>query len=168
MLPVPPRQWVNIHAGLDETSGLLAALFPMAEGRVVDIHDAAEMTETSIGEARRIASTTAPAGDWRALPLFDKSCDAAFLIFAAHELRRHDARVTLFREIARSLRTAGSLILVEHLRDSANFLAFGPGFLHFLSRGAWRRAARAAGLEIRSESSITPFVRVFHPLRRPV
>jgi SAM-dependent methyltransferase len=166
LLSAPPRKWVNIHAGLDETSHLLAGLFPLAEGRVLDIHDPVEMTEPSIEEARRYA-TLAPSADWRALPLSDGSCDAAFLIFAAHELRHHEARVTLFREVARSLRPGGELIVVEHLRDAANFFAFGPGFLHFLPRSAWRRAASAAGLEVRSESSITPFVNVFH-LRRPI
>src|SRR5258708_22438754 len=95
-----PRRWVNIHAGLDETSHLLATLFPSAEGKVLDIYDPREMTEPSIEQARRInpASLQAVPADWRALPLPDHQLDAAFLVFAAHELRRHDARVQLFRE----------------------------------------------------------------------
>lgn len=167
-LSASPRRWVNIHAGFDETSHLLAALFPVAEGRVLDIHDPGEMTEPSIEEARRLVRSPIPAepADFRALPLPDGSCDAAFLIFAAHELRCHDARVQLFREVVRSLRPGGKLILLEHLRDCANFVAFGPGFLHFLSELAWRRAADAAGLETCSDFSLTPFVHGF-VLRRP-
>ncbi len=88
-------------------------------------------------------------------------------MFAAHELRRHEARVQLFRELARVLRPGGEVALVEHLRDWANFLAFGPGFLHFFSKRSWRRAADAAGLQVRTDWSMTPFVHVFM-LRRTI
>jgi SAM-dependent methyltransferase len=162
-LSYAPRRWVNIHAGLDETSPLFAALFPAAEGKALDIYDPAEMTEPSIEQARRInsASVRAVPADWRALPLPDSQLDAAFLVFAAHELRRHEARVQLFRELARVLRRGGEVALVEHARDWANFLAFGPGFLHFFSKRAWRRAAEAARLHVRTDFSMTPFVHVF-------
>src|SRR5437667_9960270 len=36
-LPAPPRRWVSIHAGLDESSGPLKKLFPKTSGRVFDI-----------------------------------------------------------------------------------------------------------------------------------
>jgi SAM-dependent methyltransferase len=164
-----PRRWVNIHAGLDETSHLLAAFFPSADGKVLDIYDPREMTEPSIEQARLItpASVRAIPADWRALPLPDNEFDAAFVVFAAHELRRHEARDQLFRELARVLRAGGEIALVEHSRDWANFLAFGPGFLHFFSKRAWRRAANAARLQVRMDFSMTPFVHVFM-LRRMV
>src|SRR5262249_41535840 len=152
-LTAPPRRWANLHAGLDETSAAIAALFPAAEGRVLDIYDGVEMTERSIAEARRLgqpARASEPA-DFRAAPLPDSWCDTAVVIFAAHELRRHASRVRLFSEVARSLRPGGEMVLVEHLRDGANFLAFGPGALHFFSGRAWRRAAREAGLKRRTE-----------------
>jgi len=158
-----PRRWVNVHAGLDETSHLLDALFHPAEGKTLDIYDPREMTEPAIEQARRTGPATVRAipADWRALPLPDSDCDAAFLVFAAHELRRHEARVQLFRELARALRPDGELVLVEHSRDWANFLAFGPGFLHFYSQRTWRRAAAAARLEVCADFSVTPFVQVF-------
>jgi SAM-dependent methyltransferase len=162
-LSQPPQRWVNINAGLDETSHLLAALFPSAEGQVLDIYDPGEMTERSIKLARRITPASAQSipADWRTLPLPDNEFDAALLMFAAHELRRHEARVQLFRELARVLRPGGEVALVEHSRDWANFLAFGPGFLHFFSKQAWRRAADAARLQVRTDFSMTPFVHVF-------
>ena len=48
ILPRAPRRWINIHCGFDETSGLLAAIFPEAVIQVVDIYDPQVMTEASI------------------------------------------------------------------------------------------------------------------------
>jgi SAM-dependent methyltransferase len=166
-LPKAPQRWINVHGGVDETSQLLAQLFPTAVGEILDVHDPEEMTEASIRRARRTHRSlmrSKPA-DWRALPIANDTIDAAFLFFVAHEFRRDEARTQLFRELARVLRSDGELSVVEHLRDCANFLAFGPGFLHFFSRSEWLRTAAAAGLQVRTEKSITPFVRVF-TLRR--
>lgn len=162
-LSAAPRRWLNLHAGLDETSHRLMALFPSAEGRTVDIYDPREMSEPSIAEARRLATAPrhAESADWSSLPLPDHQLDAAFLIFAAHELRHEPARVRLFREIARVLRPGGELVLVEHLRDWSNFAAFGPGSLHFFSERVWQRAADAACLRRKQRISLTPFIRVF-------
>lgn len=111
-----PRQWINIHCGLDETSTLLEAIFPDAAGHVVDIFDAQIMTEPSIRQARQanrgsnIVSThrsshgsthsSIPAEPARhnRLPFRDNWFDAAFSIFAAHELRHHQQRLELFDE----------------------------------------------------------------------
>ena len=155
-----PRRWINIHCGLDETSALLAAIFSGADSYVVDIFDPQVMTEKSIHVARRGSLHSAPMRyDSLAFPV--ESFDAAFCIFAAHELRHHDQRVRLFGEISRILTRSGEFILMEHTRDWANFLAFGPGFLHFFSQRAWRKAASDAGLTVRTEFSRTQFVRVY-------
>lgn len=158
-----PRHWINIHCGLDETSRLLAAVFPGAAMQVVDIFDRRVMTEKSIQQARRVKNCAIPAMPARydALPFGSDAFDAAFSIFAAHELRRHDQRVSLFGEVARILVPGGAFVVMEHSRDWRNFLAFGPGFLHFFSQRAWRRAASEAGLTLLTEFSMTPFVRVY-------
>ena len=158
-----PDEWINIHSGWDETSERLAEIFPLSGGQVVDIFDARIMTETSIRQARKANRSQIPAtpASYGALPFDDDCFDTAFLIFAAHELRHHQQRVRLFREIARILAPEGELVLVEHIRDWRNFLAFGPGFFHFFSRRDWRRAFSQAGLIVRTELAMTPFVHVY-------
>jgi SAM-dependent methyltransferase len=95
----------------------------------------------------------------------DEVFDTIFLLFMAHEFRHAEARLLFFREIARVLAPYGRVVIVEHLRDLANFLAFGPGFFHFQSRQTWLSTLHAAGLKIVCESKITPFIRVFEATR---
>jgi SAM-dependent methyltransferase len=161
LLPATPRHWASLHAGLDETFGALARIFPAEGGTVLDFYDPEEMTEPSIARARRLSlDRTATPADFRSLPLADASQDAIFLIFAAHELRRPESRQRFFQEIARALSPGGRTILVEHLRNTPNFLAFGPGFLHFLPRSEWLRLAASTDLAVREDFHITPFVAV--------
>ncbi len=168
-LAKPVHAWINIHSGWDESSVGLLSPFPDAVGQVVDIFDPRIMTEPSIRRARqhRHEAPAARPARFDALPICESSFDAAFCIFAAHELRRQSQRVALFREIARVLRPFGECVVVEHVRDWRNFLAFGPGFLHFFSRPEWRRTASEAGLALRAEFAFTPFVRVFIFERKP-
>jgi SAM-dependent methyltransferase len=162
-LAATPRRWINIHAGWDETSGILQAIFPDAIGEAVDLFDPQVMTEASIRQAHRAGAAPVPATPARydALPFESGTVDAAFVIFAAHELRRPEQRVKFFGEVARVLTPGGECLLVEHARDGWNFLAFGPGFLHFFPQQVWRNAAQQAGLAVRNEFELTQFVHVF-------
>jgi SAM-dependent methyltransferase len=162
-LPFVPLRWVNIHAGLDEATNCLQRLFPGTVGVVVDIYDSEKMTEPSIARARRMYPAREPfqIGQADALPLPNMDQDAVFLLFAAHEVRAADGRTQLLRETGRVLKAGGHVVLVEHLRDFANFLAFGPGFLHFHSASSWLRSLQEAGLEVEKRARITPFVHCF-------
>jgi SAM-dependent methyltransferase len=163
ILLFPPHQWLNIHAGLDESTQILTQLFPNTGYMVVDIYDSREMTEPSIARARRAHPSPQPAGVGKldALPLPDRDRDTLFVLFAAHEIRQPARRAEFFLEAARVLANSGQLLLVEHLRDWKNFVAFGPGFLHFYSRDEWLRVARDAGLTLEREDHVTPLVRCF-------
>lgn len=158
-----PAMAVTIHAGFDEASEHLQRLFGDAIWTTWDIFDPSSMTESSITRARKADRQTSPSVAVNAsrLPTPENAFDAAFLIFAAHELRSAAAREQLFKELFRVLKPGGVLLLVEHLRDWKNFVAYGPGFLHFLPRSEWLRLKEEAGFCISDEFSITPFVRVF-------
>jgi ubiquinone/menaquinone biosynthesis C-methylase UbiE len=163
LFPEAPKRWTNVHVGLDETTLALRRVFPGTASVVMDIYDPAEMTEPSIRRARRLTPAPVPAigADVTALPLGDRELDAAFLLFAAHEIRRPELRLRFFRELRRVLKPDGRVLIVEHLRDLPNFLAFGPGFFHFHPRREWLRVAREAGFAVAQESRFTPFVGVF-------
>lgn len=156
-----PRDWIHLHAGLDESTGLLEQRLGVAPRAVHDFFRAEALTEPSLARARKLRRSdprTRPA-PLDALPLEAAACDAVFSVFSAHEVRDSAARAALFREMARVLRPAGAIVLVEHLRDLPNFVAYGPGSLHFLGRSAWQETAAASGLAIRREVAITPLVK---------
>jgi SAM-dependent methyltransferase len=163
----PPRKWAILHAGLDENSHALRDLYPDASGSSIDIYDSEEMTEPSIRRARAAVSpmTQTRHAAFDALPFPDSSVDVILLIFAAHELRKSTSRERFFGELQRLLTEDGMLLIVEHLRDLNNLLAFGPGFMHFLPRREWLRLVNRIGLTVAAEQRITPFVTVFQVTR---
>lgn len=163
VLPARPVSIAAFHAGLDETSPHLTRQFPAARLSVFDFHDSSAMSEPSIERARRF-SRAAPESipiSFAKIPLQDGALDAAFVVFAAHELRRPEDRLSFFEGLQRVLRPGGDLIVVEHLRDAWNILAFGPGAFHFLSMRQWLQAFVGAGFTIQKSFRVTPFVSVF-------
>jgi SAM-dependent methyltransferase len=163
-----PLHWLNLHAGLDESSAAIRRLFPDSVGRTCDFHSPVEMSEASIRRARDCQRSGTPGErvDYTQLPFADRTFDAVFVLFAAHELRRAAAREVFFGEIRRVLKPGGTVLLAEHARDFANFAAFGPGFLHFQPAAEWRRLARLASMRVEKTFLKTPFVRIML-MRRP-
>jgi len=159
----PPQTIVNVHAGFDETSALLLQRFAHARLIVLDFYEPAQHTEASIKRAR--AAYPPFPGTQRVqthtLPLPAASVDLVFVCLAAHEIRQAAQRIRFFQELRRSLRPQGRLVVVEHLRDPANFLAYTIGFLHFYSGATWQRVFQAAGLRVRDEQKLTPFISAF-------
>ena len=162
-LPAPLRQLVNIHEGFDETSEALQQLFPQARLTIFDLYNPLTSTEPSIARARRSRPAQLPAisVDAAHLPMETSSCDGILLFMAAHEIRTAEGRTCFFAELQRILGPGGQALLVEHLRNLPNALAFGPGCLHFYPRREWRRLVQESGLQLTQEHAITPFVRLF-------
>lgn len=155
LLAHPPRKVAVLHAGLDNVSEYLRRLWPDAEMQVVDFYDPATMTEPAIVRARggRRHGDDLD-GLWPEL-------DAAFIVLAAHELRAEHDRAVFFRKVADRLSRSGRLVLLEHLRDLPNTIAYGPGAMHFLPRQAYITAFRDAHLVLLEERAMTPFLRLF-------
>lgn len=163
LLPAAPAAVVNIHAGLDETSARLRQVLRPASLTVLDFYDSARHTERAIRRARRAypayPGTLAVRPDQ--LPLPAAHADLVLLMLAAHEIRTAAERAAFLREAGRVLRPGGRIVVVEHLRDARNLLAYSIGAFHFYSRGSWRRVFGAAGLRLRREVRLTPFLMVF-------
>lgn len=161
--PTPGATLLTISAGFDELTPLLAQTWPAGQLLAVDFYDPAQHTEVSIKRARR-AYPPVPGTrqvSTAALPLTTHSINYALAFLAAHEVRDATERAVFFQELARVLKPAGELIVVEHLRDAPNFLAYTIGFFHFHSRRAWLATFRAAGLRVAQEVKITPFLTAF-------
>lgn len=158
-----PAKILLCHSGFDEASEMLKPRFPAVRWTVLDHFDPAVMTEASIRRARKLFPPTPGtiAAKYDHWPLAGGTQDAVFGLLAIHELRTVAERAAWFREAGRCLAADGSVVLVEHVRDLANFAAFGPGFLHFHSVGSWAKSWDAAGFVQKDHFRITPFLRVF-------
>jgi ubiquinone/menaquinone biosynthesis C-methylase UbiE len=80
---------------------------------------------------------------------------------SAHEIRDQEERIQFFKEINRVLTTDGSVVIVEHLRDIPNLLAYTVGVFHFFSKKNWLKSFSTADLYLQKEIKITAFVSTF-------
>lgn len=158
------NQILNINAGFDETSFILNKNFPLSELKVFDFYNAKQHTEPAIIRARKVSLVYPNTQQIKAnaIPLEDKSIDIIFLLSAAHEIRSHNEKVEFLKECHRLCKPDAKIIMVEHLRDFPNFLAFSVGFTHFFSRSAWKKAFNDAGFSSFKEFKFTPFMSVFN------
>jgi ubiquinone/menaquinone biosynthesis C-methylase UbiE len=154
---------VNINAGFDETSVLLKAQFKDSELVVFDFYDPSKHTEISIKRARKAYPPypKTKAVQTSNLPLNDNSVDFIFVILSAHEIRNELERISFFQELNRILNPSGKIVVIEHLRDLPNFLAYNIGFFHFHSKTIWFKTFQKANLNILKEMKITSFISTF-------
>lgn len=154
---------VNINAGFDETSFILQSKFPSAQLQVFDFYDAKHHTEPAIKRARTVSlefpnNTQIESSQ---IPLAENSVDIVFLLSAVHEIRSQGEKIIFLKECYRVCKENGEVVMVEHLRDFPNFLAFTVGFTHFFSRSTWKSAFTKAGFQNFEEIKFTPFMSIF-------
>lgn len=152
-IPAPPQRVLIVHAGLDEASAPVRAMWPAAEVEAVDVHGGVGATTASLRRARAAGVTHASVGTHA-----QSDADVVVAFLAAHELRTAEGRTALVSRVRSSLRPGGLLLLVEHVRDLANALVYGPAVGHFYPVAEWRRTIREGGLRLVREERITPFV----------
>ncbi len=155
---------ININAGFDETSFIIKKMFPQSDLKVFDFYNDEQHTEPAIKRARKVSlvypNTQQIASN--SIPLKDNTVDIIFLLSAVHEIRSHDEKVQFLKECYRLCKSDGKVIMVEHLRDLPNFLAFSVGFTHFFSRSVWKNAFERAGFSSFQETKFTPFMSIFN------
>lgn len=154
---------VNINAGFDETSFILKSKFPHSDIKVFDFYNAKQHTEPAIKRARKVSlvfpHTQQIASN--SIPVEDNTVDIIFLLSAVHEIRSHVEKIQFLKECNRLCKPGGKVIMVEHLRDFPNFLAFTVGFTHFFPRSTWKNAFETAGFSSFQEIKFTPFMSIF-------
>lgn len=156
-------QILNINAGFDETSFILKEKFPNSSLKVFDFYNELKHTERAIKRARKVSQNypNTKVISTNKIPIEDNSIDVVFLLSAAHEIRSNNEKVTFLKECNRILKRNGSIVLVEHLRDMPNFLAFSIGFTHFFSKRIWNQVFKEAQFSFVYERKFTPFMSVF-------
>lgn len=158
-----PKKVINLTAGFDESSAILRQKFPSAELLTFDFYQEDKHTEASIRRARTLYP---PPSDSRPIstskiPLPTAQADLILAFFSLHEIRSPRERICFLNEIKRTLSPQGEIIIVEHLRDLPNFLAYSLGFFHFHSHRTWQRAFTSAGLHLSRQEAFTPFLRIY-------
>lgn len=158
------KQILNINAGFDETSFIIKSLFPQSDLKVFDFYNAEQNTEPAIIRARKVSLVYPNTQQIisNSIPLKDNSVDIIFLLSAVHEIRSQEEKIQFLKECNRLCKSHGKVIMVEHLRDFPNFLAFSVGFTHFFSKRIWKKAFEKAGFSSFAEIKFTPFMSIFN------
>ena len=154
---------INIHAGFDETSNLLKKKFKNSKITVLDFYNPNQHTEISIKRARSIypPESNTVAINTSKINLENDSVDKIFVILSAHEIRNTNERIVFFKELHRILKPKGQIIVIEHLRDLSNFIAYNIGAFHFYSKSSWEKTFEKSNLKVKSEIKNTPFISTF-------
>jgi len=151
---------LNLTTGFDDTTSTLRG--DPVRSVSIDIYDPSLPHESALRRARAAFPPPAPSVRLAdaATNIGAGSYAAVLLLMSAHETHG-EARRNLLVIARAALAPGGSVVLVEHLRDRANILAFGPGAWHFARRGDWLSVASNAGLELVHEQRLDPWVRGF-------
>ncbi len=160
----PDKFNLNINAGFDETSFILKKLLPLSDLKVFDFYNAKQHTEPAIVRARKVSLVYPNTQRIMSnnIPLKDNTVDTIFLLSSVHEIRSQSEKVQFLKECHRVCKPNANIVMVEHLRDFPNFIAFSIGFTHFFSKPIWQNAFKDAGFSSFKEYKFTPFMSIFN------
>jgi|TARA_B110000259_G_scaffold184602_1_gene231970 ubiquinone/menaquinone biosynthesis C-methylase UbiE len=154
---------VNINAGFDETSELLKKKFENSNFTALDFYNPYKHTEISIKRARKQYPPHEKTKEIKTskIDLEGNSIDKVFVILSAHEIRNNEERILFFCELNRILKPKGQIVVIEHLRDLSNFIAYNVGAFHFHSKSTWLNNFNNSNLKLVTEIKSTPFISIF-------
>lgn len=154
---------ININAGFDETSALLKKKFINSNLIALDFYNPYKHREVSIKRARKQYPPYPNTQEIETskIDLESNSIDKIFVILSAHEIRNKTERIVFFSELKRILKPKGQIIVIEHLRDLSNFIAYNIGSFHFHSKSTWLNTFNKSKLSVVSEIKNTPFISTF-------
>jgi len=154
---------ININAGFDETSELLKRKFINSNFIALDFYNPKKHTEVSIKRARKQYPPYPNTKEIETskIDLESNSIDKVFVILSAHEIRNKTERIAFFSELNRILKEKGQIVVIEHLRDISNFIAYNIGSFHFYSKQSWLNIFKKSKLRVISEVKNTPFISTF-------
>jgi hypothetical protein len=152
------NRWLNLTTGFDDSTERLRTTVPGA-GTALDVFDPDRSHDPALRTARAAFPPRGVAVPVGALSTAVElgPVDVVFLLMSAHETHGAE-RIGLLSAARQALAPGGRVVLVEHLRDRANILAFGPGAWHFSRRDDWLRSAAAANLELVDKVRLSPLV----------
>jgi len=155
---------LNINAGFDETSFIIKNHFLKSDLKVFDFYNAEKHTEPAIIRARKVSLVYPNTQQIisNSFSLEDNSVDLIFLLSAAHEIRSQKEKIEFLKECHRVCKPDANIVMIEHLRDVPNFIAFTIGFTHFFSKRTWQNAFATAGFTTFTEQKFTPFMSIFN------
>jgi len=154
---------LNIIAGFDETSVIIKERFPNTNLTICDFFYSIDGTTRSIQRAHDIYPmyNETLAVNFNEFPFKDNTFDTINIFMAAHELRKERDRVDFFKEVKRTLKPSGKIFVTEHLRNTANAIAFNFGSFHFFSENNWKKVFHLAGLDVLTDHPNTLFIKTF-------
>jgi ArsR family transcriptional regulator len=140
-------------ADLASGSGRVAEVLAPHVGTVIAIDESLAMLEAARERTRALGNVEVRHGALEALPLGDRSVDAATLFLALHHLAEPEAALV---EVRRVLRPGGRLLLVDMLPHDREELRthFGHVWLGF-DRDRIARLTAAAGLDLVAFSTLS-------------
>ncbi len=150
----------SVHLTLGQRHRALGLARRLTSGHlaVVDVYNPQLVANSAVARARRQAPppVTDPRLSWQEagldlLPFPNNSVRAVTLAYVVAEFWQLGDRQRLLTEIHRILRPEGRLVMIERVRNRAQWLSLGPAAWRLRPARYWRQLLAEAGFELQRE-----------------